>query len=261
MNQDINKIKIESFKNREVKAKNIFRIKRIDKAEAYSFIKEYHYLADAKFFSKFAYGLFFLEDNGEFGELIGVTTFSNPQGAVTMKGWFSLTNQDQSVLELSRLCVIPELNGTNATSFLLGNSIKLLKKEDIRAVITLADNSRHSGSIYQVCNFTYFGLSNKKSDFFLYVGDGSFKKNFRGKTNEAPGVWLPRTQKHRYAYIIDKTLLCNYNEQPLPKKEDYELKSCPCNDGVVEDKRTNTKYTCPSCTNQLSEIEVEKEWF
>ena len=154
---------LESFIKREVKARNIFIIKKINKKEAYDFVREYHYLADAKFFSKFAYGLYLKETD----KLLGVTTFSNPQGAVTMKGWFSLTNQDQTVLELSRLCVIPKLNGTNATSYLLGNSVRFLKKEDIRAVITLADNSRHSGSIYQVCNCTYYGLSNKKSDFFL----------------------------------------------------------------------------------------------
>lgn len=248
---------LESFIKREVKAGSIFIIKQINKKEAYNFIKKYHYLADAKFFSKFAYGLYLKETD----ELLGVTTFSNPQGAVSMKGWFSLTNQDQTVLELSRLCVIPKLNGTNATSYLLGNSVRFLKKEDIRAVITLADNSRHSGSIYQVCNFTYYGLSNKKSDFFLYMGDGTFKKNYRGKTNEAHGVWLPRTQKHRYAYILDKTLLCNYTEQSYPKKGDYGVNRCPCNNGVLEDKRFKIKYTCPSCTNQLNLVEEEKEWF
>tara|TARA_R110000803_G_scaffold20502_6_gene52705 strand:- start:1881 stop:2618 length:738 start_codon:yes stop_codon:yes gene_type:complete len=242
--------------NKDFKKKD-YIIKQINKAEAYKFVKEYHYLADAKFFSKFAYGLFLKETN----EMLGVTTFSNPQGAVTMKGWFSLTNQDQTVLELSRLCVIPRLNNTNATSFLLGTSIRLLRKEGIRAVITLADNSRHSGSIYQVCNFTYYGLSNKKSDFFLYSGDGTFKKNYRGKTNEMPGVWLPRTQKHRYAYILDKTLLCNYTEQPSPKKDEYGVNGCPCDNGVVEDKRFQTKYTCPSCTNELKLAEEEKEWF
>ena len=178
-------------------------IKLVDKKVAYEFVKTYHYLGDAKFFSKFAYVLYHKDSN----EIMGVATFSNPQGNVALKGWFGLPNSDQTVLELSRLCVLPNLNGTNATSFLLGNSIKLLKKESIRAVITLADNSRHSGSIYQVCNFTYYGLSNPKSDFFLYVGDGTFKKNFRGKTRDARGVWLPRTQKHRYAYILDKTLI------------------------------------------------------
>ena len=155
---------IIKFITREVKAKEIFTIKLIDKKVAYDFVRTYHYLGDAKFFSKFSYGLYLKEDD----RLVGVTTFFNPQGNVALKGWFGLPNSDQSVLELSRLCVIPDLNGTNATSYLLGNSIKFLKKEGIRAVITLADDSRHNGSIYQVCNFKYFGLTDKKSDFFHF---------------------------------------------------------------------------------------------
>ena len=234
-----------NFKKKE------YIIKQIDKGTAYQFIKKYHYLADAKFFAKFSFGLF----KKDCDDLLGVTTFSNPQGNVALKGWFGLPNSDQTVLELSRLCVLPNLNGTNATSFLLGNSIKLLKKESIRAVITLADNSRHSGSIYQVCNFTYYGLSNPKSDFFLYVGDGTFKKNFRGKTKDAKGVWLPRTQKHRYAYILDKTLICNYTPKESPKKEDYHKKDCVCVDNVVFDKRFEDKFTCPNCTKELKLLE------
>ena len=227
--------------------KKDYLIKRIDKSQAYEFIKKYHYLADAKFFAKFSFGLFKKGDE----EILGVTTFSNPQGNVALKGWFGLPNTDQTVLELSRLCVLPNLNGTNATSFLLGTSIRLLKKENVRAVITLADNSRHSGSIYQVCNFTYYGLSTPKSDFFLYIGDGTFKKNYRGTTKEAKGVWLPRTQKHRYAYIMDKTLVCNYTPQESPNKEDFEIKECVCENEVVFDKRFEEKFTCPNCTKKL----------
>ena len=129
---------IIKFITREVKANTIFIIKLIDKKIAYDFVKTYHYLGDAKFFAKFSFGLYHKESN----ELMGVTTFSNPQGNVALKGWFGLPNTDQTVLELSRLCVLPDLNGTNATSYLLGNSIRLLKKEGVRAVITLADDSR-----------------------------------------------------------------------------------------------------------------------
>jgi hypothetical protein len=201
---------LKSFINREVKAKDIFYIKEVQKSEAYEFVKTYHYLGDAKFFAKFSYALI----NKKTEKILGVATFSNPQGNVALKGWFGLPNTDQTVLELSRLCILPELNGTNATSYLLGGSIRLLKKEGVRAVITLADDSRHSGSIYQVCNFTYYGLTDKKSDFFRWDG----KVNPRGSTKEVQGVWINRTRKHRYAYIIDKTLICNYQEQPKPQK-------------------------------------------
>ena len=184
---------IQQFKDRKISANEIFTIKEISKVDAYNFVKQYHYLAEAKFFSHYSFGLFNLD------ELVGVATFSNPQGVFALKSWFSLDNQDQSILELSRLCLLPALNGSNATSFLLGRSIRLLKPKKIRAVITLADDSRHVGSIYQVCNFKYYGLTNKQKDFYCVDG----KVNARGETKDKRGVWMDRTRKHRYAYIID----------------------------------------------------------
>ncbi len=237
---------LEGFVKREVKAKEIFYLKEVQKSEAYGFIKEYHYLGDAKFFAKFSYALI----DKETEEIIGVASFSNPQGNVALKGWFGLPNTDQTVLELSRLCVLPQLNGTNATSFLLGNSIKMLKKEGVRAVITLADDSRHTGSIYQVCNFKYYGLTDKKSDFYRYDG----KANPRGATKEVHGVWVPRTRKHRYAYIIDNSLICNYNETVRPKKGDTNIYDCCGGTEVVLDNRFGKKYTCPVCSGGVVEL-------
>lgn len=236
---------LEKFLNREVKAKEIFEVIEVTKSEAYEFVKTYHYLGDAKFFSKYSYGLILKTNN----KLVGVTTFSNPQGNVALKGWFGLPNTDQTVLELSRLCIIPELNGSNATSFLLGTSIKSLKKEGIKAVITLADDSRHSGSIYQVCNFKYYGLTDKKSDFFRWDG----KVNPRGSTKEVQGVWIPRTRKHRYAYIIDESLSCNYNEEPKPQKGDTNHYDCCSGEKKVYDNRFNVWYVCPKC-GEMEEI-------
>lgn len=241
---------LNDFIDKKIKAKDIFILKKIDKKIAYEFIKKYHYLGDAKFFSKIAYGLYY--KNGD-DELLGVTTFSNPQGNVALKGWFGLNNDNQTVLELSRLCVKPELNGTNCTSFLLGKSLYLLKNEGIRAVITLADYGRHNGSIYQVCNFTYYGLSNKKSDFYSYTDGG--KVNPRGSTSNKQGVWLNRTQKHRYAFIIDKNLKCLYTEQPPPSKDEVKKYDCLCEgNGYVTDNRHNVKYSCPKCTDTLTMI-------
>lgn len=240
---------------KEIKYNNSFKkkdyeIRLITKKEAYEFIRKYHYLGDARFFAKFSYGLFVKGTD----EIVGSATFSNPQGNVAMKGWFGLPNSDQTVLELSRLCLIPDLNGGNATSYLLGNSIKELKKEGIRAVITLADDSRHIGSIYQVCNFTYYGLTSKKSDFYLYVGDGTFKKNFRGKTSGTDGVWVGRTRKHRYGFILDKTLKCLYNEEPKPTKGETNTYDCCGGTLKLHDKRFGVDYTCPICTGELNKI-------
>ena len=76
MNEDF-----ERFKKREVKAKTIFVIRPVPKNIAYFFVRRYHYLADAKFFSMYSYGLFYRETD----KLVGVATFSLPQGNVALK--------------------------------------------------------------------------------------------------------------------------------------------------------------------------------
>lgn len=233
----------EDFKNRKVKAKSLFSLSVISKTDAYNFVKKYHYLKDAKFFCVYAVGMFFK------GEVVGVATFSNPQGISALKGWFGLTNDCKDVLELSRLCLIPVLNGTNASSFLLSNSLKILKKcAGIRAVITLADDDRHVGSIYQVCNFKYYGLTDKKTDFYTFDG----KVNPRGATKNTRGVWLPRTRKHRYCYLLDRSLKVLYEECPKPEKKVVESKvGCIfCEDGMVFDKRFSEWHQCPKCSRQ-----------
>lgn len=237
---------IERFKNREVKAKEIFQIMEISKPLAYDFVREYHYLGNAEFFAKYAFGLW-LD-----GELVGVAAYSNPQGTSALKGWFGLDNEDQSVLELTRLCMLPPLNHTNATSYLLSNSIRILRNVyGIKAVITLADASRHIGSIYQVCNFKYYGLADDKSDFYRWP-DG--KKNPRGEVSGWEGVWIPRTKKHRYAFIMDNRLKCLYEEQEAPKTKGQIPRFCCGGEKKVLDKRTGQWYTCPVCTRKLEKV-------
>lgn len=65
---------IQLFKERKIKAKSIFEIKEVSKKIAYDFVKQYHYLKDAKFFSTQAFGLFYKATN----ELVGVATFAPP---------------------------------------------------------------------------------------------------------------------------------------------------------------------------------------
>jgi hypothetical protein len=121
----------------------------------------------------------------------------------------------------------------------------MLKQKEVKAVITLADDSRHVGSIYQVCNFKYYGLTNKKTDFFCADG----RVNPRGKTKDLQGVWLPRTQKHRYAFLLDKRMNVLLDECERP--DACETKKYDCCDGTnkVFDKRFNKHYDCPKCTN------------
>lgn len=244
---------IRRFKNREVKAKTLFQITEISKVEAYEFVSHYHYLGKAKFFCAQAFGLFYKPEN----LLVGCATYQQPQGIVALKSWFSLPNSCTNIYELGRLCMLPQLNGTNATSFLLGGSISLLKKQNfIRAVITLATSDRHVGSIYQVCNFKYYGVTDKKTDF--YCADG--RKNPRGPTRDLPGVWIDRPQKHRYAYVFDDTLRVNFAEAVKPKKGVIMANTCCHGSGAVHDARFGAYYTCPLCTGHLRIIPDEDIW-
>lgn len=244
---------IERFKNQEVKAKTLFSIEEITKVEAYEFVRRYHYLGDAKFFCAQAFGLFYKPGR----VLVGCATYQPPQGIVALKSWFGLPNSCTDIYELGRLCMLPDLNGTNATSFLLGGSIKLLKKQRvIRAIVTLATSDRHVGSIYQVCNFKYFGLTDKKTDF--YCADG--RKNPRGTTRDLRGVWLDRPQKHRYAYLLDPTLRVNFEEAARPKKGSTLANRCCGGTNAVYDARFGEWYTCPLCTGQLAKIPDEDLW-
>lgn len=237
---------IKKFKKRELKAKEVFQIYEIEKPLAYDFVRRYHYLGKADFMAKYAFGLWTC------GELVGVATFGPPQGNVALKGWFGLPNDDQTVLELTRLALLPTLNGCNATSYLLSNSIRHLKRLGIRAVITLADASRHVGSIYQVCNFTYYGLADDKKDFYRFP-DG--RKNPRGEVKDTQGVWIARTKKHRYAYIMDKSLKCLYKQEKAPKLTDTIPMFCCGGSHVVRDNRFGKLYTCPICTGKLQELD------
>lgn len=241
-------ITLSLWKERKVKAKEIFVILEISKPVAYDFIKQYHYLGDAKFFACYCFGLW-LE-----GELVGVATYSNPQGNSSLKGWFGLPNSDKTVLELSRLCLHPELNGTNASSYLLGNSIKMLKPYGIKAVITLADSTRHIGSIYQVCNFKYYGLTDYKCDFYRYP---DAKKNVRGETKNRRGVWLERSRKHRYAYLLDRKLKVLYEECPHPTAKETIKISCCGGSNIVHDNRFDEFFICPICNGRIA---TRSEW-
>ena len=240
-------IDLDMFKQRLVKAKHIFYIKEISKSVAFQFVKKYHYLGDAKFFSLCNFGLFLKCDDS----LIGVATYSAPQVPNSLRGWFcDVSNRDLTILELSRLCVLPELNGTNATSFLLGNSIHLLKHRGVRAVITLADSSRHCGSIYQVCNFKYYGLTPERNIFYSESG----KKNPRIINKKyTPGCWVKMPRKHRYAYVLDESLKVLHKEEERPDKMTTENSVCVGCNGTktVYDSRFDVYYSCPMCTGKL----------
>lgn len=191
--------------------------RKITYKEAFNLVAQFHYLGKTRFIGQYAFGYF--EDD----ELLATVVYSPLSVPETPVGAFGLPRGHYDYLvEMSRMVIHPDLNGKNLGSQLIGFSIRELKKTGVKAVITYADSSRHIGAVYQAANFAYFGLSTAKKDFYLENG----QKISRGKVKGLRGEWRNRPQKHRYVYLLDKTLKIIWKQQPYPKNNRSAVPNC-----------------------------------
>jgi hypothetical protein len=199
-------------------SKECFSLKKVDKQSAESILGTYHYLKDISkgFKSGYNYGLF----KGE--ELVGVCIYSGFPVPELAKGCYGLgRNEQEGLFELSRLCLVPEVQATehNLASWFVSRTLRMLRKEtNVRAILSYADNDFHQGIVYKACNFKYYGLSDLKKDFWFKLEDGSYKKHTRGSVKGKDGEWRPRSQKHRFLITYDKKLTCVWKEKPYYKR-------------------------------------------
>lgn len=183
-------------------------IKTISYRSANDLVARFHYLGNTRFISQIQFGLM-----GK-TEILGAVCYSPLSVPTTAQSAFGLPKGNYSdLLEMSRLVLDPRLNGSNAASRLVAWSLRHLRKQKIRAVISYADSSRHAGYVYQACNFTYHGLTAPKADFVTTDG----KKIMRGAVKHLEGSWVERTRKHRYVYQFDKSLPIQWPTAPYPK--------------------------------------------
>ena len=193
-------------------SKNHFTIRLISKAEAASILNTFHYLKDISkgFKSGYNYGLF-MHDN-----LVGVCIFTGFPVPELSKGMLGLGRSDQKGLfELSRLCIHPLIQTAehNLASWFVSRAIRALRKETfVRVILSYADADFHRGVVYSACNFTYYGLTETKKDFWVQHQNGSFVKHSRGSVKGLNGEWRPRSRKHRYVMVFDKTLQVLWNK-------------------------------------------------
>jgi len=180
----------------------------IKSEEAVPWIMEKHYAKRLPCIS-YAFGLY--EEN----QLVGVVTYGTPASNSLCEG---ICGKDykEFVLELNRLCLLH--NTKNQSSFLVGNSIKMLPKPKI--IVSYADTAQgHVGYVYQATNFLFTGTTKERTD--MSAGKG---KHSRHATD--PSIRQFRSAKHRYIYFhgtkTDKKLLqrkLNYDVLPYPKGE------------------------------------------
>lgn len=180
----------------------------ISYVEASKLVSNYHYLGGKRFIGQYCYGMI---KNYEIVAAVVYSPLSVPNSAMSAFGLSRGHYPD--LLEMSRLVLHPELNGKNIGSSFIAYSLRELKKKKIRAVISYADSDRHVGAIYQAANFSYYGLSAQKNDFIFADG----KKLTRGKSKGQVGNWIPRSRKHRYVYLLDKSLKVLWSQEKYPK--------------------------------------------
>lgn len=186
--------------------KKDYSLKLISKREASELLKKYHYLSKIQrgFKSGINYGLIKKE------EIVGVCIFTGFPVPELLKGMFGLPRtEQQGFFELSRLVLDPKVQQEehNLASWFVARCIKDLRKNnEVRSILSYADNDFHEGIVYKALGFEYYGLSAPKKDFWIKQEDGSYKKHSRGKVKGLEGEWRDRSQKHRYVKIYDETL-------------------------------------------------------
>ena len=175
----------------------------VSRAECEPFIIGIHYAHRWPSIS-YSYGLF------DKNELIGVVTYGTPPSAPLKRGIAGDENKS-NILELNRLCL--KYNRKNEASRLISASLKKLPKG--RIIISFADMSQgHNGCVYRASNFTYHGLSAKRTDWKVkgkeHLHGQTIADEFRGVKNRAQAMrdkygddfyLAPRPRKHRYIFV------------------------------------------------------------
>jgi hypothetical protein len=204
-------------------SKKDYCIKEISKNEAAQLLTPYHYLSNLSkgFKSGFNFGLYNHID------LVGVCIFTGLPVPELSKGMLGTERHDQKGLfELSRFCLEPITQKTehNLASWFLSRCLKLLQnKTKVRLVLSYADSDFHCGTIYAACNFTYYGLTAPKKDFYIENNDGSFTKHSRGKVKGIKGEWRNRTRKHRFVKCFDPSIKIIWKKCKWQKHEPLTL--------------------------------------
>lgn len=207
-------------------------VKRIKSEVATKVIVKYHYL-HRKVGIMYAFGLIRKKDN----KLCGVVTYSCPASLPLCKGICGIDEKD-NVLELSRL-VINDNVGKNGESYLVSQSLKIMKKHNVERdiIVSFADSGvGHTGYIYQATNFMYCGLSAKHKDYRYKDGKNVHGRHFYDNStaeelrNNDNLEYVHRSRKYRYIYFnCDKR-----RKKELMKKLKYEIKEYPKNCEINE---------------------------
>jgi hypothetical protein len=209
-----------------------FKVTEISYNESMEWCLKKHY-ARRKPMYQFSYALV-----DEFNNVQGVVIYGRPPLQIEKSIFVEPISKEYKVYELTRLVI--QTNEKNAASFLIGNSLKMLPKNNI--VVSYADtNMNHCGIVYQATNWIYTG-SNKSHDS-EYIVDG--KKMHPKSITQKYGItaiskWAKENniesikpkEKHRYFFInadkktkkemLNKLKYKIINNYPKCEKKNYD---------------------------------------
>jgi len=188
-------------------AKEDFGVIQVKKERIKPLLEKYHYLSQIQrgFKSGFNYALYLN------GDVVGACIFTGIPVKELLKGMLGgdFTDSQEGLFELSRLVIHPDIQTSeyNITSWFVGRAIRQLRKDtNVRVILSYADDDHHKGTIYRALGFDYYGLTAPKKDFWFELDDGIYKKHSRGSVKGERGEWRPRSRKHRFLKVYDKSL-------------------------------------------------------
>lgn len=193
------------------------KIVQISKSIADKFVIEKHYSRRAPIF----WAGFGLVENGL---ITGVAVYGQPSPPIQKHAF---KERNFRLYELVRLVV--QSKTKNASSFLVGNSLKMLEPKPC-AVISYADmEQNHCGIIYQATNWIYTGATKSHDKTYIIDGKRVHPMSLRDKGITNPTAWAKENgiemihpaEKHRYfQFVGSKT-----QKQQMLQKLNYPIVS------------------------------------
>jgi hypothetical protein len=176
----------------------MMKVVKIDKKICDEFVINKHYTRRASIFWA---GYALIEDD----MVEGVCVFGQPSPALQKHAF---KDRDFRLFELARLVV--QSKTKNASSFLVGNALRMLHPRPC-AVVSFADSAHgHCGYIYQATNWVYTGSTRSHDNTYIIDGERVHSMSLRDKGITSPMTWAKQNDiqvvkpapKHRYFFMI-----------------------------------------------------------
>lgn len=176
-------------------------------SELVPLVRRFHYAKSCGNTATHAHALVRVSD----GAVVGAALWLPPTAGAA-KGLAKRLLQDESrhreVLALSRL-VVADGEPKNAASILLGGSERLVWEDDRWSLlVTYADLSRHTGTIYRATNWTHDGEARPRTTW-VHRETGHMTSAASGQRASGPlaGITRRRTAQmlREAGYVVDRT--------------------------------------------------------